>query len=159
MSDPSTNAVYRDAFNMFCTKLIGQGMSRKVFSSTLMPNVVVKVEEDAKQFQNIVEWETWQRVKNTDASRWFAQCIEISADGKVLVMERTVPPQESEYLAKMPAYLVDFKRENYGVVTSGPQCTGKGTKRFLVCHDYGTNHLMEHGMNSKRMQKVDWWDL
>lgn len=97
-------------------------------------------------FQNVVEWETWQRVKDTPASRWFAECRWISGNGSVLVMERTRPAADRDYPEKMPAYLSDFKRRNYGMI-------GK----FLVCHDYGTNMLFEHGM-TKREVRARWSD-
>lgn len=143
----STNsAVHRDAFNLLCDERIGYGMSRAVFTSKVLPDCVVKVEEDAARFQNVIEWETWQRVKDTPASRWFAQCRWISPNGSVLVMERTRQPSEEDFLARMPVFLCDFKRTNFGMA-------GK----FLVCHDYGTNLLFEHGM-SKRLKKAEWWD-
>lgn len=144
MSDNST--VHRDAFNLLCDERIGYGMSRSVWSSKLLPDCVIKVEDSANKFQNVVEWETWQRVVNTPASRWFAQCKWISPNGSVLVMERTRPPAPDEFLDKMPLFLCDFKRTNFGM-------SGK----FLVCHDYGTNLLFEHGM-TKRMKKAEWWD-
>lgn len=145
-----SEATFRQAYDLLCDKLIGSGMSRAVFSSKILPDCVVKVEEDGGRFQNIVEWETWQRVKDTPSSRWFAECRWISPNGTILVMERTRPPAPSEFLAKMPAYLCDFKRTNYGMIH------GKPSDR-LVCHDYGTHLMFEHGM-TKRMAKAEWWD-
>lgn len=155
MSDNSS--VHRDAFNLLCDERIGYGMSRSVFSSKLLPDCVIKVEDSAAKFQNVVEWETWQRVKDTPYSRWFAACRWISPNGSVLVMERTRPPAPEEYLDKMPAFLCDFKRTNYGMATTppGPK-TGKPSA-WLVCHDYGTHLMFENGM-TKRMRKAEWWD-
>lgn len=141
----SDNAfIHRDAFNLLCADRIGYGMSRSVFSSRLLPDCVVKVEEDAGRFQNIVEWEIWQRVQGTDFEKWFAPCRWISPNGSVLVMARTTPALE--YPEKMPVFLCDFKRTNYGIYDGR-----------LVCHDYGTSLIFEHGM-SKRMRKAEWWD-
>ncbi|SOY56850.1 hypothetical protein [Cupriavidus taiwanensis] len=142
MSDNSF--IHRDAFNLLCGDRIGYGMSRSVFSSRLLPDCVVKVEEDAGRFQNIVEWETWQRVQGTDVEKWFAPCRWISPNGSVLVMARTTPA--IAYPEKMPVFLCDFKRTNYGLYDGR-----------LVCHDYGTSLIFEHGM-TKRMRKADWWD-
>lgn len=61
-------------------------------------------------------------------------------------MERTRQPRPQDYPAKVPAFLSDLKRTNYGMA-------GK----FLVCHDYGTNLLFEHGMTT-RLKKAEWWD-
>jgi hypothetical protein len=153
MSDAT---IHREAFNLLCDDRIGSGMSREVWSSRLMPDCVIKVEDGAGRFQNIVEWETWQRVKDTPASRWFAQCRWISPTGQILIMERTRQPALSEYPEKMPAFLCDFKRTNYGISTVKDAKTGQPSHMF-VCHDYGTNLLFEHGM-TKRLVKAEWWD-
>lgn len=147
-------SIHRDAFNLLCDERIGYGMSRSVFSSRLLPNCVVKVEDSAGNFQNVVEWETWTRVKDTPASRWFAACHWISPNGSVLVMERTRPATPEEFPAQMPAFLSDFKRTNYGISMLLDSKTGRPANTF-VCHDYGTHLMFEHGM-TKRMRKVDW---
>lgn len=129
-----------------CDERIGYGMSRSTYSSKILPDCVVKVEEGAGKFQNIIEWETWQRVKGTKFSRWFAECKWISPCGGVLIMERTRVPSAKDWPDKMPAFLCDFKRQNFGM-------SGK----WLVCHDYGVNLLFENGMTT-RMRRVKWWD-
>jgi hypothetical protein len=138
--------ILRESFDLLCDRLIGSGMSRQVFSSKLLPNCVIKVEADGGRFQNVIEWETWQRVKDTDASRWFAECKFISPNGAVLIMELTTHPAQDQYPEKMPAYLCDFKRTNYGM-----------SHGFLVCHDYGTHLMFENGM-TKRMTVANWRD-
>ena len=138
--------IHRDTFNLLCDELIYQGMSRAVWSSEVLMDCVVKVEDRSGYFQNIVEWETWQRVKDTDYAKWFAPCRWISPNGTVLVMERTRPAGDAQYPDKMPAFLCDFKRRNYGMLGE-----------LLVCHDYGTNLLFENGM-TKRMSKATWCD-
>lgn len=149
-----TERCYESAFNLLCGEVIGRGMSRVVYDSPLLPNSVIKVENNAHRFQNVIEWETWQRLRDTPASRWFAACEWISPDGIVLVMQRTRPPAPSEFPDRVPLYLTDMKRTNYGMV--GERTGGEG-KQCLVCHDYGTHLLFEHGM-TKRLKKADWWD-
>lgn len=152
----STNAtVHRDAFDLLCDERIGYGMSRSVFSSKLLPDCVIKVEEGAGRFQNVIEWETWQRVKDSEYSRWFAACRWISPCGSVLIMERTRPPAPKEFATQMPAFLCDFKRTNYGMLAPNKSRTGRSDS--LVCHDYGTHLMFEHGM-TRRMRKAEWWD-
>lgn len=153
MSDSS--ATHRQAFDLLCDELIGRGMSRTVFSSKIAPDCVVKVEETPGKFQNIIEWETWQRVKDTPYSKWFAACRWISPNGTILMMERTRPAAPCEFLDMMPAFLCDFKRTNYGMLSPGLTRTGK--QDFLVCHDYGTHLMFENGM-TKRKRKAKWWD-
>jgi hypothetical protein len=140
LSDNAT--IHRETFWMLVDERLGGGMSRSVWSSKVLPDMVVKVEDAAEHFQNVVEWETWQRVKGTAYERWFAPCEAISPCGAVLLMARTKPA--ARYPDKMPAFLCDFKRTNYGVY-----------KGRVVCHDYGTNMLFENGM-TKRMWKANW---
>jgi hypothetical protein len=136
---------HREAFNLLCDQLIGTGIGRQVFSSAVFKDAVIKVESSAGSFQNIIEWETWQRIKETKFAKWFAPCVHISPCGSLLIMAKTVPALE--YPEQMPAFLTDFKRANYGMLNGQ-----------FVCHDYGTNLLFENGM-TKRMKKVEWWDL
>jgi hypothetical protein len=143
---------FEDAFNLLCDRQVGNGMSRKVFTSVLLPECVIKVEDDAHRFQNVVEWETWNRIKYTPASRWFAECKWISPNGIVLIMERTLPPRAEDFPKRMPVFLSDFKRTNYGMAKS------KGKKQWLVCHDYGTHLLWQEGCHTKRTKNADWWD-
>lgn len=120
-------------------------MGRQVYDCELFDDCVVKVEDGSRSFQNIVEWETWERVRGTEFEKWFAPCVNISPSGSVLIMKKTIPILQKDYPKKMPVFLTDFKYSNYGEFDG----------RF-VCHDYGTNLLFENGM-SKRMKKADWW--
>ena len=63
-------------------------------------------------------------------------------------MDRTQPMRPGEEPEKMPAWLTDHKRANYGRL-------GKR----IVCHDYGTNLLLDHGAFKARERLVQWWDL
>lgn len=153
----SNKSSYREAFNLLCDELIGRGMSRNVFSSALLPDCVIKVEAGGGRFQNVVEWETWQRVKWTPAGRWFAECKWISPNGMILVMERTRPAAPAERPERLPAFLTDTKTTNFGMVPSTTRA-GKPGPEWFVCHDYGTNLLFENGM-TKRTRKVEWTDL
>lgn len=137
---------HKEAFWLLCdsSQKLGSGAFRTVYGSEVLPNSVIKVEEGAQSFQNVVEWETWKRVKDTPLEKWFAPCEKISACGAVLIMARTSPP--SKYPALVPAFFTDLKRKNFGVY-----------KGRFVCHDYGVT-LWEGGF-TKRMRKAGWWGL
>lgn len=137
-------AVHRDAFWMLAGEKLGGGMSREVYACDVFPDCVVKVEERAGHFQNVIEWETWLRVRDTPYAKWFAACRWISPNGSVLIMERTEKLRDSELPKRMPAFLGDFKPENYGRIG-----------RRVVCHDYGTHSMLETGM-TKRTRAVRW---
>lgn len=149
-------ATGRQAFDLLCDDRIGYGMSRQVFICKLLPDHVVKVEEGAGRFQNVIEWETWQRVKDTPTSRWFAACKWISPNGTLLVMERTRPAARKEFPDRLPSFLCDFKRTNYGMASTVGR-HGQPGKEWFVCHDYGTHLMLENGM-AERLRKVEWWD-
>jgi len=149
--------LWRQAFDLLCDgeQVLGRGMSRTVYGSKLLPDSVIKTEDVAQKFQNVIEWETWQRVVDTPLSRWFAECQWISSDGTVLIMERTRQPRADEFPPEVPHFLCDYKRKNYGM------STGKKGKQWFVCHDYGTL-AFENSMAStalKRLRKVSWEDL
>jgi len=148
--------IKEEAFNLLCNERIGYGMSRDVFDSLLLPDYVIKVERDAGRFQNVLEWETWQRVQFTKHSAWFAECRWISPNGRVLVMEKTQRPAPGSFPDRLPVYLTDTKRTNYGLSMLTDPKTGKPAMRF-VCHDYGTSLLFERGMTS-RTRAVEWID-
>jgi len=141
---------FSEAFNLLCGDKIGTGMSRTVFECVLLPNYVVKVETDSCRFQNILEYETWNIVKWTEASRWFAECRWISPNGKILIQEKTRPPADHELVEKVPIWFTDLKRSNWGMVRTN------GKKEYLVCHDYGTSLMLQNGTVTKRMRKADW---
>ena len=150
MSDLFSSFIYKEIFNLLCGDIIATGVDRAVYSSKILEDCVIKIEDtrDGKDsFQNVLEWETWRHVMNTSYAKWFAPCLYISPNGRVLIMKRTTVARVEEYPDKMPSFLCDFKRANYGIYN------GK-----LVCHDYGSNLLFEHGMTN-RMRKANWWDL
>lgn len=143
----SDNAfIHKEAFRLLCDEEIGRGIGRIVYSSKVLEEEVIKTEEGSGSFQNIIEWETWQRVKDTPFAKWFAPCKWISACGSVLVMAKTERMQDAQFPEKMPAFLADFKRTNYGLLNG-----------HVVCHDYGTHLMFENGM-TRRMRKVQWWN-
>lgn len=139
------STISRDFFRLFCGVKIGEGMSRAVHACSVRPDLVVKIETAAGTFQNAVEWETWTQLKDTPSARWLAPCEHISDCGTVLLQRRTDPMKAGQEPGKMPVFLSDFKRDNYGVLDGR-----------IVCHDYGTSLVISHGA-STRLKKVDWW--
>ncbi len=143
MSDNS--AIHRDLFWAVCGDHLGGGMSRETYACTLNPDWVVKVEDGARTFQNVVEWQIWTEAQDTEAAKWLAPCHFISPNGSILIQSRTIPARESEYPVRLPAFLTDTKRANYGMLG-----------RRFVCHDYGTALVLSCGL-STRLRKAEWW--
>lgn len=160
VNDPS-DFLNKELFRMLCGRVLGQGAARTVYEHAFDPTVVIKFEHTAGNFQNIMEWEAWQRIKHTDLSQWFAPCLAISPNGCVLAQRRTRRP--TNYPDKVPAFFTDLKLDNFGILPHGNCFTDevlvdRNPKGTFVCHDYGLTLLFEKGM-TKRMVKADWWSL
>jgi hypothetical protein len=148
--DLSTFA-HKELVQTMCGKLLGAGAARQVYENLLDPNMVFKFETEHGSFQNIIEWETWDRVKATAHAKWFAPCIAISPCGGLLVQRRTTPA--AFHPEQIPAFFTDLKCTNFGVLFNADNTPG-----HFVCHDYGVHLMLEKGM-TKRMQKAAWWNL
>lgn len=138
----------RDITGLFFGEVIGSGMSRTVYQHLQDPSLVLKVELSGTRFQNVLEWEIWNTVKDTKMAKWFAPCIDISANGIVLIQKKVAPIPEDQYPKKLPSIFGDTKYQNFGKIG----------KQF-VCFDYGTSHI--NAINSiliKNKTKVaKWW--
>lgn len=138
------NIVGRDFINVFCGGKIGEGMSRVVYKNRLDPTTVIKVERDAGNFQNVVEYMFWQEIQwYKPMAKWYAPVVSISPCGIVLIQKKVEPTSYKDYPKKVPAFFRDIKHENFGMLD------GK-----LVCFDYGTS-LFSKGF-SKKLKKADW---
>ena len=144
-----------DGLTMICGKLIGKGIDREVYEYIPDPeNQVIKVETGMGNFQNVVEMLTWHATLDNgpqakSMQKYLAKVFQISMYGVWLRMERThKPPPNFKWPAKMPAFLTDFKRDNFGLTSDGR----------LVCHDYGTNLCIPRQVAGRAMHKADWWD-
>ena len=82
---------------------LGSGSSRMVYDFLPDENLVIKLESDYS-FQNIIEWELWDRIKFTKHSEWFAPCHYISSNGKVLIQSKTLPVRLEELPKKIPVF-------------------------------------------------------
>lgn len=132
-----------DLADILCGKLLGAGISRQVYTCKIDPTLVVKIEYEASDYQNMIEWYTWAMVKHTEHAKWFAPCITLSENCRVLLQKKTTSIKK--YPDKLPVYMTDTKRLNYGMY-----------KGHVVCHDYGTNNMITTGMTNK-LKKADWW--
>lgn len=134
MSRVIDERVFEDAFNLFCGDLLGSGIHRKVFECKLRDDLVVKVEDNEpkyawRAFANVHEMTFWEDHKLFEpVARWLAPCEWMSPDGLVLLQKRVAMlPLDYELPKRMPTFLTDFKRENYGLYEGR-----------LVCVDYST---------------------
>lgn len=136
---------FEDAFNLLCGDKLGSGIHRDVFECRLLPDCVVKVENDGhwRYFANVKEmsfWSDWQHCERV--SKWLAPCEFMSPDGRVLVQKRVRIAHPTDTMPdKLPKFLADRKLSNYGWLGD----------RF-VCVDYGIT-IPEA---STRMTKAEW---
>lgn len=138
----------RDFISLFLGKRLGGGMSRQVYLCRQDHTAVIKVEAQSGRFQNVLEWEVWQTVKETKLKKYFAPCIAISDCGTILIQKRADPLRKEEYPKKIPVFFGDTKYQNFGKIG----------KQF-VCIDYGTAHIPALNKNlTNKLKKADFWD-
>lgn len=139
-----------DLADLICGKELGYGVARRVFEHKLAPTLVVKVEENAGSFQNILEWELWNVVKDGPYAKWFAPCRHISPSGVVLLQDRVQPA--AKFPERVPDFFTDLKIANFGTIG----------RQFVAC-DYGTAHVriayrgMTDRMKAIRGTNPDGW--
>lgn len=117
MSETGKQA-FRDAFDVLCGKLLGEGIHRKVFECRLDPTLVVKVEtdEEHRSFANAYEHRNWQECRDyKPVARWLAPVVRISPCGFILLQKRVAPLRQSELPAKLPRFLTDIQVANFGL--------------------------------------------
>lgn len=108
------NMTYRDAFNLMCGVLIGEGQYRKVYECALNPDYVVKVDDGGRH--NLWEWGNWHSFNDDEAVKpWLCPCHMISAEGRILVMSKASPIRQSEIPTELPAFASDLKYGNLGM--------------------------------------------
>lgn len=133
-----------DFLDLFVGAHLGSGIARDVFVYEVDSSKVLKIEYASQSFQNAREWQIWHDLKDAPAfAKWLAPCHWISPCGMVLIQSRTMPANDKQRPARMPRFLTDTKRSNYGML-----------KDRFVCHDYGTAIVDYSG----RERGVDWWD-
>lgn len=126
----------RDLISLLVGEPISCGAHREVFALYGRPNEVVKIETQARNFFNILEWEAWCELQSTRWAKWLAPCKSISDCGTALIMERTHPV--SKVPPRLPPFFQDVKPENFGMLEDGR----------VVCHDYGISWLMRHNIKA-----------
>jgi hypothetical protein len=143
------SSVIKDFINGMLGKALGSGVARQVWVSSLDETLVVKVQDPSSGLQNLLEWETYLACKETKWAKYLTPCIGISPCGLILVQKRIEPLNKKFESHKLPNFLTDFKRSNYGMFEDR-----------VVCCDYGTNQLIDMGAKGKQIKLItpEWWD-
>jgi hypothetical protein len=111
---------------------INNGTSRTVYEFPMDENLVVKVEQKG-MFANVKEYDFWSQIKHTKLEKFYAECVWLSDDGKVLIQERTTPITEDLMPKKVPEFMTDCSCDNFGKTVDGR----------IVCIDYSMNYMVE----------------
>lgn len=137
--------------DILCGDWIGCGCSRAVYECNYDKSCVVKIHAniDRMPSDNILEWELWETVKwmNSEVRNWFAPCVGISENGRILIQKKTVPLTDKKWkaLVEVPAFLTDIKRANFG--------TYKG---HICMHDYASCIFrLEFNKRKRKISKED----
>lgn len=161
------HGVSYDGLRTLIDKPLGAGRDRVTFACPWDPTVVVKAEPGrGPERQNVAEWRLWQVVDEAvrtnsgdplrrfrEIRRWLAPALYLSDGGTFLVMRRTTPAPLDAFPKRVPSFLFDMKRENFGMLEGR-----------LVCHDYGiiagvlmNNALCGRGPRPPE-RRADWWN-
>jgi len=136
--------VFEDTFNLLCGEKIGEGLHRQVYACKVRPDLVVKVESaDYPFFANVFEQHFWDEYNQDKAvALWLAPCEFLSPDGRVLLQKRAEPLTSATKLPdKLPAFLTDVKKNNFGVLDGR-----------IVCVDYAMYNVKP----SMKLVKAQW---
>lgn len=137
------NTISLDLLRIMCGDLIGEGAGRTVYEFSHRPDLVIKIETPAQSFQNVKEWEVWNAWRDDkEVACWLAPCEDISECGSILIQKRTTSVPADRFPKKLPKFLTDTSRHNFGMLN----------KKF-VCHDYALVRVTL----SVNMVKADWW--
>ena len=154
--DNEEGTIAQDLVALSCDGVcLGRGQNRIVYRSILNPNKVIKIQEQNANrywFQNAVEWELYESVKETVWAHWFAKCYSITQSSFVLVQEYVRDLNDSDDIdqLKLPDFFGDFQPRNFGV-------RGSGKKKQLVCRDAGSiSPFMKHSFENHKMIKPQW---
>ena len=139
------SATFQDAFNLLCGKKLGSGIHRDVFECRLRPDLVVKVEieEPLRYFANVMEHNFYMNYCNDkNIVKWLAPIRFVSPDQRILLQDKVERISDDQLPKKLPAFLTDIKRENFGILNGR-----------VVCVDYVTTICNP----STRLRNVHWY--
>lgn len=138
-----SQTISNDLLGLILGKRLGGGCAREVFECKLDKSLVIKVEVEAGSFQNIKEWDFWEHNQwDKDVKKWLAPCVAISDCGSVLLQKKVIKARDKEFPKKLPTFLSDIKKDNFGLL-----------KGKFVCCDYG----FINSKPSKVMRKAEPW--
>lgn len=136
---------------LLCGDLIDEGNSRIVYECDYDKSCVVKIHKDTEFLpsDNILEWELWHMIKDmtNDVPKWFAPCVRISDNGRILIQKKTTPLSDKQWnsLEQIPTYLSDIKRSNFGMY-----------KGHICMHDYAfTLYRLNISNKMRKITKED----
>lgn len=109
--------IYSEFAHFMLGDVLGSGMSRKVYQHPFDRTKVIKVENSASHFQNVLEWRIWQDFQFYEkVKKWLAPCHAISHNGTFLIMEKADDIPNERKIETLPAFLTDHKRSNFGLI-------------------------------------------
>ena len=97
-------------------KLLGKGVTRKVYEHPENKNYVIKesigpIKEDKENRlygSNKREWEAWLYIKDSKYEKYFCPCIELLDEGLYLIMERAIKTTKKVNLPKELSCIKDI---------------------------------------------------
>lgn len=134
----------RDAWEALLGAPIGTGCTRLVYENARNKKEVVKIERDDWSKDNLREWDIYNALEQTKWGDWLAPVVWISANGKILIQKRTYPFIGTPLPTKIPSFLEDVHKKNFGMY-----------ENRIVCHDYAQTNFIKDSSLIK-LKKPKW---
>lgn len=108
-----------DAYKLLIGEMIGHGESRTVFSCTLNPNYVVKIErlpsDGVRTYHNVLEWSN-HLYACEHLREWLAPIHFISPNGILLIMDKGEKITDKSVMpSKIPSIFMDTHINNFAL--------------------------------------------
>lgn len=133
--------IIMDTFSFILGEKLGEGQTRSVYDYALDPNWVVKIAKRHPN-DNVLEFDIWHLIKDTQESKWFAECKFLSPSGHLMLQRKTKPIIKLPVL--LPNVFTDIHLRNFGKI--GNQ---------VVCHDYAYSLIRYIYLSKFKLEKWD----
>jgi hypothetical protein len=113
--------VPEDEFSHVLGDCLANGSTREVHSVVGRDDVVIKKVKAITPFNNWQEFIVWNAVRDTRWAVVFARIEKIGDSGQFLMMEKLsdLSPDDDYNAPRVPHWLNDLKRENFGKTSGG----------------------------------------
>ncbi len=115
---------------------LGEGFRRITYNHVDDETLVIKFLKNLKDDHNLIEYENWEHLKDTEKGKWLAPCVSLSSDSRFLVQKKVrVLDEPPENVPEWITVLGDYsfggnKSKHWGVYEDRIVLIDYGDKRL-----------------------------